>query len=124
LATRAVYTFTGFPQAPLRHLYLHHDGYPSGAACRFQTALQHCTRPVEFLDRFQRSQPGCIALDGLEQAADAAYRYRLEYGCAPSPDLQVEAWCRSPAGPGWMLRCARMPLVVFIRRFLPGERSV
>jgi hypothetical protein len=22
LATRAVYTFTGFPEAPLRHLYL------------------------------------------------------------------------------------------------------
>jgi hypothetical protein len=26
LATRAVYTFTDFPETPVRHLYLHRDG--------------------------------------------------------------------------------------------------
>ena len=40
MATRAVYSFTGFPSTPERHLYLHHDGYPTGAAWRFATALR------------------------------------------------------------------------------------
>ena len=41
LATRAVFTFTGFPQTPPSHLYLNHDGYPAGAAWRFATAQHH-----------------------------------------------------------------------------------
>lgn len=124
MATRAVYTFTGFSELPVCHLYLHHDGYPTGAAWRFQTTLQHCTRPLEFLSWFQSSQPGCIALTGPEEAADAEYRYRVEYCCKPSMGLQVQAWRRLPAGHGWILRCGPMPLVLFIRRFLPGELPV
>ncbi|MGB7563138.1 MAG: type I restriction enzyme endonuclease domain-containing protein [Prochlorococcaceae cyanobacterium] len=31
-ATRAGYTFTGFPGKPECHLYLHHDGYHTGVA--------------------------------------------------------------------------------------------
>ncbi|MEI6031755.1 MAG: hypothetical protein WCQ20_11405 [Synechococcaceae cyanobacterium ELA739] len=27
LATRAVFSFIGFPNQPERHLYFHHDGY-------------------------------------------------------------------------------------------------
>ena len=46
LATRAVYTFTGFPESPVRHLYLHHDGYPTGAAWRFAEALREAPEPV------------------------------------------------------------------------------
>ena len=33
MATRAVYTCAGFPRQPLNHLRLHHNGYPTGAAC-------------------------------------------------------------------------------------------
>ena len=124
MATRAVYSFVGFPELPVRHLYLHHDGYPTGAAWRFQTALQQCALPVEFLDCFQSSHPGCIALVGPEEAADAEYRYRVEYCGAPIPGLHVQAWRRLPVGDGWMLRCGPMPLAQFIRRFLPGELSV
>ena len=40
LATRAVFSFTGFAGVPVRHLYLHHDGYPTGAAWRFSAALR------------------------------------------------------------------------------------
>lgn len=121
LAICAVYSFTGFPKVLERHLLLPHDGYPTGAACRFQTALQFCTRPEAFLDGFQASQPGCTALVLPEEAADAVYRYRLEFICAPTPGLQVQAWRRLPEGHGWILRCGPMPLALFIRRFLPGD---
>ena len=124
MATRAVYTFTGFPEVPVRHLYLQHDGYPTGAAWRFQTALQLCARPAEFLDCFQSSQPGCIALTQPEEAADAEYRYRVEACSNPAMSLQVQAWRRLPDGHGWILRCGPMPLALFIRRFLPGELPV
>lgn len=124
MATRAVYSFIGFQEPPVRHLYLHHDGYPTGAAWRFQTALQHCLRPAEFLASFQSTQPGLIALVGPEVVADAEYSYRVEYCGAPIPGLQVQAWRRLPVGDGWMLRCGPMPLAQFIRRFLPGELTV
>jgi hypothetical protein len=32
LATRALFSFKGFPGVPVRRLYLHHDGYAAGAA--------------------------------------------------------------------------------------------
>jgi len=45
LATRAVYSFSGFPELPVVqrscHLYLDHDGYPAGAAWRFAASLRH-----------------------------------------------------------------------------------
>jgi hypothetical protein len=121
VATRAVYTFIGFSKSPVHHLYLHHDGYPTGAAWRFQAALRHCACPLEFLNCFQSSQPGCIALASPEEAADAEYRYRVEYCGTPTPGLQVQVWRRLPGGHGWILRCGPMPLALFIRRFLPGD---
>ena len=45
MATCAVYTFTGFPESPVRHLYLHHDGYPTGAAWRLAEALREAPEP-------------------------------------------------------------------------------
>jgi hypothetical protein len=52
LATRAVYTFIGFPRFPERHIYLHHDGYPTGAAWRFATALRETSESASFLSAF------------------------------------------------------------------------
>ncbi len=121
MATRAIYTFTGFPEAPALHLYLHHDGYPTGAAWRFAAALRHDRRAVAFLSAFLRTQPAAIALDGSEQAADADYRYAVELPPGQEANPQVRCWRRIPAADSWTARCGPMDLAVFIERFLPGS---
>ncbi|MFM7266419.1 MAG: hypothetical protein ACKOZW_12690 [Cyanobium sp.] len=120
MATRAVYSFTGFPKAPVRHLYLHHDGYPTGAAWRFATALREQAAAAEFLAAFLRSQPSALVLTGPEDAADADYRYRVEFCGGVDPALRVQSWRRLPGNSTWLPRCGPMALTVFIERFLPG----
>lgn len=127
MATRAVYSFTGFPGAPVRHLYLHHDGYPTGAAWRFATALREQQELDAFLAAFLSTQPGAEPLAAPEQAADADYRYQVqllagEAGGGPAgAQVQVQCWRRLPGGTSWQPRCRPMPLAQFIRRFLPGD---
>jgi len=119
LATRAVFTFTGFPQTPPRHLYLHHDGYPAGAAWRFATAQQLHPDAAAFLAAFLSSQPGALALASPEQAADAEYRYLVKHCAGGDPKLQVRCWWRRPGTASWTCRCGPLALGVFIQRFLP-----
>lgn len=119
MATRAVYSFTGFPGAPACHLYLHHDGYPTGAAWRFKAALQDCAQLLDFPACFQRSQPGSISLASPDEAADAEYRYRVEWRCQPTAQLQVQAWRRLPGSRTWLPRCGPIAIDTFIARFLP-----
>ncbi len=120
MATRAVYSFTGFPGVPERHLYLHHDGYPTGAAWRFATALRQRSEPEAFAAAFLASQPGAEPLAAPAQAADAEYRYRVQL-LAGGGALQVACWRRLPGGTTWQPRCGPMALELFIRRFLPGD---
>ncbi len=135
MATRAVYSFTGFPGAPVRHLYLHHDGYPTGAAWRFATALREQQELDAFLAAFLSTQPSAEPLASPEQAADADYRYQVQLlagevggdvGGDAACDLagaqvQVQCWRRLPGSTSWQPRCRPMPLAQFIRRFLPGD---
>jgi hypothetical protein len=120
LATRAVYTFTGFPGAPVRHLYLHHDGYPTGAAWRYAQALREAPEPASFLSAFIHTQPKAEPIETPEQAADAEYRYRLALLPGLDPKLQVQSWRWLPSAGGWIPRCGPLPLAVFIQRFLPS----
>lgn len=120
MATRAVYSFTGFPEAPVRHLYLHHDGYPTGAAWRFATALREQPAAAEFLAAFLSSQPGAEVLASPEQAADADYRYVVELRTGVDHQLRVQSWRRLPGSGTWHPRCGPMALALFIERFLPG----
>ena len=120
MATRAVYSFTGFPEAPVHHLYLHHDGYPTGAAWRFATALREQPAAAEFLIAFLSSQPGAVALAAPEEAADADYRYVVELRTGVDPQLTVQGWRRLPGSTTWHIRCGPMALALFIERFLPG----
>jgi len=120
LATRAVYTFTGFPGPPVRHLYLHHDGYPTGAAWRFALALREAGDAASFLAAFLSTQPRAEPLESPEQAADAEYRYRIQLLAGIDPQLQVQCWRRLPGGTSWHPRCGPMALPAFIQRFLPG----
>jgi len=121
LATRAVYSFTGFPGVPELHLYLHHDGYPTGAAWRFLQAQRENSEPASVLAAFLRTQPRAEPIQSPEQAADAEYHYRVQLVSGPEPKLQVQCWRRIPGGGSWIPRCGPMPLKVFIQRFLPGD---
>ena len=121
MATRAVFSFTGFPGVPEHHLYLHHDGYPTGAAWRFAAALRQRPEPGAFAAAFLATQPGAEPLAAPEQAADAEYRYQVQLLGGDAAPLQVQAWRRLPGGTLWQLRCGPMALELFIRRFLPGD---
>jgi hypothetical protein len=121
LATRAVYSFTGFPGTPERHLYLHHDGYPTGAAWRFAVALREARDATSFFSAFLSTQPKAEPLASPEQAADAEYRYLVTLIPSVDPELQVQCWRRLPGADSWSLRCSPMALATFIQRFLPGE---
>lgn len=68
LATHAVYSFTGFPCHPDRHLFLHNDGYPTGAAWRFAETLRESSGPASLLATFLRSQPRAEPIENPEQA--------------------------------------------------------
>ena len=120
MATRAVYAFTGFPGLPECHLFLHHDGYPTGAAWRFAESLRESPDPTCLLATFLRSQPRAEPIENPKQAADAEYRYRVQLLPGPEPQLMVQAWRRLPGSNVWHPRCGPMALSLFIRRFLPG----
>lgn len=121
MATRAVYTFNGFPGTSEHHLYLHHDGYPTGAAWRIAEALRETPEPAAFLDAFLSTQPRAEPIKSPYQAADAEYRYRVQLVPCADPHLQVQCWRRIPGGSSWNPRCGPMALAVFIQRFLPGD---
>ncbi|SBO43292.1 protein of unknown function [Cyanobium sp. NIES-981] len=100
LPTRAVFSFKGFPGVPVRHLYLHHDGYPTGAAWRFAETLRASSDPAALLATFLRSQPRAEPIENPEQAADAEYRYQVQLLHGPDPRLQVQCWRRPPGSSG------------------------
>lgn len=122
MATRAVYTFSGFPGLPECHYYLHHDGYPIGAALRFSAALRHSCEATSFLTSFLNTQHQAEPLASQEQAADAEYRYLVQLLPGSDPRLQVQCWRRLPEGSCWRCRCGPMALVAFIQRFLPCDQ--
>lgn len=121
LATRAVFSFAGFPGAPERHLYLHHDGYPTGAAWRLAAARRDAADAAGFLGAFLSRQQQAEPLASPEVAADAEYRYRVQLLPGGDPRLAVQCWRRLPGHGDWRLRCGPMPLEGFIQRFLPGD---
>ncbi len=123
MATRAVYSFTGFPAVRERHLYLHHDGYPTGAAWRFAAALREGRDASSFLAAFLNSQQQAEPLASPGQAADAEYRYLVQLVPCVDHPLLVQCWRRIPGGGSWNPRCGPLALSVFIERFLPGGAS-
>jgi hypothetical protein len=78
VASRAVYSFSGFPELPVDqrtcHLYYHHDAYPAGAAWRFAASLRHGAAAESFLAAFRHTQAEAIVLAGLADAAEAVRR--------------------------------------------------
>jgi hypothetical protein len=120
MATCAVYSFSGFTAEPERHLCLHHDGYPTGAAWRFAAAARAGASPAEFLQCFLATNPTAEPLLAPEQSLAAEYRYRVELNGSRCLRLLVHCWRRYPGDIGWQRRCGPMPLERFVARFLPG----
>jgi hypothetical protein len=123
LATRAVYSFSGFLDPPERHFFFHHDGYPKGAAHRFAVALRHSSEDTSFLTAFLSTQRYVEPMASLNQVTDAAYRYRIQLVRSSQPSLLVQCWKLMPDHNRWHPRSSRMLMDMFIQRFLPGIRG-
>jgi hypothetical protein len=121
LATGAVYTFTSFSSHSARHLYLHHDRYPTGAAFRFASAQRAAADVTGILAAFQRTQPQAESLTSPVQAADAEYHYRVHLLPGSAPHLAVVCWRRSAGGGCWIPYCGPMTMAAFIQRFWPRD---
>ena len=121
MSSRAIYSFLGFPETPVRHLTLQHDGFPTGAAWRFAVAARSAADPSAFLASFVLSQPAAEALACPERGGDAEYRYHVQLRGRRSRHLLVQCWRRYPEGIGWQRRCGPMRLECFLRRFPPGS---
>jgi hypothetical protein len=84
MSTRAIYTFVGNSEE--HHVYLHHDGYPSGAFLAIQNAMS-LAWPMpgfeanEFAAAFvaaNKTAPGSVRLANTRHyASDTAYGYRI-----------------------------------------------
>lgn len=78
MSTRATYQFVADPQRlrPAYTFYIHHDGYPEGAAYYFQQALlySHGLLPERFLRANERAE---LTRDH-EAHGDTDYRYTLD----------------------------------------------
>lgn len=105
-----VYSFSGFPEAPVHHLYLHHDGYPTGGRVPGCVPQQPARRRSP---RGPRAGRRCrLSLRGVELCTGV------------DPQLTVQGWRRFPGSGTWHLRCGPMALTIFIERFLPGGVEV
>ena len=84
MSTRAVYGFKD--QRDTHHVYVHHDGYPTGAASKFEATLE--SKLAWELPRFEadefaasfvaankKSQGGVRLTHGPEQHGDIEYYY-------------------------------------------------
>jgi hypothetical protein len=100
MSTRAVYGFRD--QHGIQHVYVHHDGYPSGAAQKFANTL--ASKRIWALPRFEADEfgAGFIAVNkdsagsvrltqGPEQHGDIEYYY-IVYQPTPEGPLYVEAY--------------------------------
>lgn len=124
LATCAIYSFASVSWVLARHLYLPHDGYPTGAAWRFAEALRENPQPASFLAAFLGPQRRAEPIQCPAQTVDAEYCYWVQLVPGADPQLQVHCWSRLPSSSAWHPRCGPMALATFIRRFLPDGLPV
>ena len=101
MSTRAVYGFRD--QHGIHHVYVHHDGYPSGAAEKFSAVLK--AKVAWPLPRFEANEfaasfvaankvgSGSVRLtNGPEQHGDIEYYYIVYQPVPDSGPLYIEAY--------------------------------
>lgn len=83
MSTRATYQFTGERTPGLNHsmptvtVYIHHDGYPEGAACYFWNMHHATSYDRAPLVCFLRANERAELTESHEAHADTEYRYTL-----------------------------------------------
>jgi hypothetical protein len=129
MATRAVFSFLGFPGWGALHLHLPHAGYPAAAALRLETASLdgEAERPgaeggggallTGFLRRYGEGEP----VPSPDHCLGCLYRYRIVFKASGRWPLRISMWSRSEDEPTWSEQCGPMPLEDFVNRFHPGE---
>jgi hypothetical protein len=97
MSTRAIYTFKGFGET--YHVYVHHDGYPTGAAGYFAHTLEGGKiwklpryEPDEFAAGFVASVK--VAGGGVRLAANRRSMSDVEYGYTVEPDKTIPSLMR------------------------------
>lgn len=108
----------GFPTHDDCHFYVVTDGYPTGAAWRFSSALRIGCLLAELPACFVNTQLGSITQAASDEAANADYRYKVVFQNLSRPQVYVTAWRRLPWGDQWIPRCESMSLNAFVKRFL------
>lgn len=92
MSTRATYQFNNGDSnshfKTLHTVYIHHDGYHSGAASYFYAALMHPSRCGGLVDAFIRANDGAELTKSHEIHGDTEYRYYVE-GDGPTAMLRV-----------------------------------
>ena len=96
MSTRATYTIDG------KHFYVHHDGYPEGAAAKFYLMLQaigeitgtvgRCKNSGGYAENFIRGNDGAEFTESPELHGDRDYHYTIKgkhiRAVATNPDNQ------------------------------------
>jgi len=92
MSTRATYQFIGGTLPAPITVYIHHDGYPEGAACYFWN-MHECERRLGHFERFLIANERAEVTDSHEAHGDTEYRYTLEGD-------ELTAWKRYGYGDG------------------------
>lgn len=88
MSTRATYGFSSDRRKKQQFIYIHYDGYPTGAAVYFYNALLH-VGGGNFATVFIRANPNAELTDSHEIHGDTEYKYDVTgYG----PKAQIEAY--------------------------------
>ena len=76
MSTRANYIFKS-GRKTLATFYIHHDGYPEGAAGYFQNALLFDNGKISAPDAFLRANPGCEMSESLHGDIEYLYEFNI-----------------------------------------------
>lgn len=77
MSTRATYRFSGEEWCPPTTIYIHYDGYPTGAAWYFYTMLTNPSKG-SMATQFIRANDQAEVTESHECHGDTEYRYDLE----------------------------------------------
>ena len=92
MSTRATYLFTSRSHVPVS-IYIHYDGYPSGAAAYFWAAHHCANHRGGFAGQFVRANELAEFTSGHDSHGDTEYRYTLDVDAG-----HLTAWARAH---GW-----------------------
>jgi len=95
MSTRATYRFADADQ-PTTTIYIHHDGYPDGAAMYLYNALVNQSKG-NFATQFIRANAGAEITRSHEIHGDTEWRYDIT-GHGPDADLKVQQFLWDSGG--------------------------